>query len=394
MMAVLRKSVLAILIGLVGFGGVFVLSARPSTAQLTCDNPPVNVVGLQQTWDKTDFCRFLYEGIFDEIISGGVPRDGIPPIDNPAFESIEAASAWLQPQSPVIAVELNGVARAYPLAILTWHEIVNDTLGETPVAVTFCPLCNSAVVYVRQVDGVTLRFGVSGLLRNSDLVMWDDVTQSWWQQLTGEAIVGSYVGTTLEALPALVVGFGEFVAQYPAGEVLAIPTGVSRSYGSNPYTLYDSNEAPFLFRGEPDERLFAVERVLGAVIAGEAVAYPFPLLAEQRVVNDTVGGQAVVVFWQTGATSALDQRDIDASRDVGMAAMYSRVLDDGRVLTFSLNGDGAIVDDATGSTWNVFGTATAGELAGTQLFRQLAGPHFWFAWAAFFPETAVFGLEE
>lgn len=377
---------LAIVIGL----GIFWRSESAAVvhAQLSCDDPPIDVSGLTRVWDKTDFCQHQ-EGVFDEIISGGVPRDGIPPIDNPTFESIADASSWLQPQSPVIALEVNGTARAYPLAVLTRHEIANDVIGDEPVAVTFCPLCNSAIVFDRRVEGETLRFGVSGLLRHSDLIMWDDATQSWWQQFTGTGIVGTYTDAQLTILPSQVVSFGAFVEQYPDGEVLQGPRG---GYGTNPYVGYDSSSRPFLFQGQPDDRLFPTERVLAGVIRGEPIAYPFPVLSEEVVINDTVGGQAVVAIWQPGATSALDQASIDESRDVGMAALFSRELD-GQTLTFSVDETGAILDDQTGSTWNVFGTATEGELEGKQLQPQFAFPHFWFAWAAFQPDTLIYGSE-
>jgi hypothetical protein len=380
-----RVTVALVLVVMVG---ITVSRADGTHAQLSCDDPPIDVSNLQRVWDKTDFCTYE-DGVFEEIISGGVPRDGIPPIDNPAFESIEAASAWLQPQSPVIALAIGDTARAYPLAILTRHEIVNDTFGDQPVAVTFCPLCNGAIVYDRRVDGQTLRLGVSGLLRYSDLIMWDDLTQSWWQQLTGTGIVGTYTGTQLTVLPSQVVGFGAFVDQYPDGEVLAPG---DRSYGSNPYVGYDSDSDPFLFLGQPDDRLFPTERVLAGIVGGEPIAYPFPVLAEAIVINDTVGGVDVVALWQPGATSALDQSSIDDSRDVGMAALFARDLD-GQTLTFSVDADGAIHDDQTDSAWNVFGTAVEGELAGSQLRQLFAAPHFWFAWAAFQPDTAVYGLD-
>ena len=353
-------------------------------AQLSCEDPPFDTSRIVQVWNKTDFCQYQ-AGVFDEIISGGVPRDGIPPIDNPTFETIDAASAWLQPQSPVIALELNGTARAYPLAVLTRHEIVNDRIGDLPVAITFCPLCNSAIAFDRRVEGQTLRFGVSGLLRNSDLIMWDDQTQSWWQQFTGTGIVGSYTGVHLDILPSQVVSFAAFTEQYPEGTVLQ---GSGRS--TNPYVGYDSNPDPFLFQGQPDDRLFPTERVLAGVIGGEAIAYPFSVLSELHVVNDTVGGQAVVVFWQPGAASALDQASIDDSRDVGMAALFSRVLE-GQTLTFSVDESGTIHDDQTSSAWNVFGSAVEGELMGSQLQLELSYPHFWFAWAAFQPDTRIYG---
>jgi hypothetical protein len=359
-----------------------------ATAQSSCDDPPFDVTQLAAVWDKTDFCLYQ-EGVFDEILSGGVPRDGIPPIDNPSFDSIDVASEWLQPQSPVIAVELDDVARAYPLAILTRHEIVNDVIGETPIAVTFCPLCNSAVVFDRRVDGQTLRFGVSGFLRNSDLIMWDDVTQSWWQQLIGEGIVGTYAGAQLDIYPAQVVSFGAFVAQYPAGEVLA--RSDSHSYGTNPYVGYDTNTTPFLFQGDVDDRLPATERVLAGWFKEDAVAYPFSILEKVIVINDTLGSEAVVAIWQPGATSALDQSSIDDSRDVGMAALYNRTFE-GQILTFRVDETGAIRDDQTGSAWNIFGTVIEGEMLGSQLKQEFAFPHFWFAWAAFRPDTRVYGL--
>ncbi|MDE2854286.1 MAG: DUF3179 domain-containing (seleno)protein [Chloroflexota bacterium] len=364
-----------------------------SMAQLSCESPPApfDDEGLlknwQRVWNLTDVCKSR-PGVFFEIMSGGVGRDGIPPIDNPQFDDIAAADGWLQPASPVIALEIDGLARAYPLAILTRHEIANDTLNGIPVAVTFCPLCNSAIVFDRRVDGETLRFGVSGLLRNSDLIMWDDKTQSLWQQLTGEGIIGAHTGALLDILPSQLVGYGAFKEQYPQGEVLA-PGG--RFYGNNPYVNYDSSPRPFLFMGALDDRLLATERVLGGTIEGVAVAYPFGELAAAGVINDRVGGREVAALWQPGAFSALDAARIDQSRDVGMAALYERTVD-GQTLSFARVND-AIADAETGSVWNIFGRAVSGELAGQQLRQINAFPHFWFAWAAFYPETILYGYQ-
>lgn len=360
-------------------------------AQLSCTNPPPpfddegTLRRWQSVWDLTDICLGV-EGVFDQILSGGVGRDGIPPIDTPVFDTLAVADEWLQDASPVIAVEVGGLARAYPLAILTRHEIVNDRLGGEPIAVTFCPLCNSAVVFHREVGGDTLRFGVSGLLRNSDLVMWDDLTQSLWQQLTGEGIVGSYTGTLLDLVPSQLVGYAAFKQQYPAGEVLSPG---SRQYGRNPYVGYDSNPRPFLFRGELDTRLRPTERVLGTVQDGIAVAYPFEILARDIVLNDSIGERDAAAFWQPGTYSALDDSLIDRSVDVGMAALFSREWN-GQLLTFQAQA-GRIVDEQTGSEWSIFGRAIAGELAGAELQPLHAFPHFWFAWAAFYPQTTVYG---
>lgn len=360
-------------------------------AQLTCDTPPAPfdrpevLENWQSVWDLMDLCQHQ-EGVFNEIISGGVGRDGIPPIDNPGFDDLELADTWLQAASPVIALEIGGIARAYPLAILTRHEIANDILGDTPIAVTFCPLCNSAIVFDRRVGENVLRFGVSGLLRKSDLIMWDDVTQSLWQQLTGEGIVGAHTGVLLDIVPSQVVGYGAFKEQYPHGEVLSTN---GRFYGANPYVNYDSSSRPFLFFGEPDGRLMATERVLGVTLGDVRTAFPFAALSEARAINDSVGDVDVVAIWQPGAFSALDAASIDLSRDVGMAGLFERTLD-GETLSFRAEGD-AILDEQTGSVWNVFGTAVAGELVGTQLRSINAFPHFWFAWAAFYPDTELYG---
>ena len=335
---------------------------------------------------KTDFESTLVN--LDEVVSGGVPRDGIPPIDDPRFDPV-ASVLDLSDKSPVISLSINGDARAYPLEVLTRHEIVNDVVGDVPVAVTFCPLCNSAIVFDRRVDGALLRFGVTGNLRFSDLVMWDEATESWWQQLTGEAIVGEYIGKKLTFVQSQLISFGLFRERYPEGMVLRGPFGL---YGNNPYRGYDSSPSPFLFARALDERLPAMERVLAADIAGQAVAYPFALLEQAMVINDTVAGQDLVVLWQSGALSALDETLIDASRDVGMALMYDRRLPSGETLTFCLD-VGRFTDVETGSRWNFFGEATEGPLAGTRLRQLHAFPHFFFAWAAFYPDTIVAGMD-
>lgn len=344
-------------------------------------------------WPNTDFCNSSVN--LEEIISGGPPKDGIPAITDPVMESVEAASVWLAPQSPVIMVEIDGEARAYPQALLIWHEIANDTLADVPIAVTFCPLCNSSIVFDRRVDGETLDFGVSGVLRNSDMVMYDRQTESWWQQFLGQGIVGNYNGTLLEMLPSQVIGFGLFAERYPDGLVMSRETGYSRSYGTNPYLGYDQSSDPFLFTGEIDSRLPATEHVLAGTIGEVSMAYPFSVLREERVINDVLGDVPVVVFWQSGLVSSLDASTIDASRDIGTAALYERSLDDGMLLEFIWNADTQTVSDIqTASTWNLFGEAISGDLLGTELQQRVFAPHFWFAWAAFQPNTAIYESEQ
>lgn len=340
-----------------------------------------------ETYDwSTDFSKRIVE--WDEILSGGPPKDGIPSIDDPTFESVDVARDWLTDRDPVILFQHNGDVRAYPLAILIWHEIVNDEVGGLPVAVTFCPLCNASIVFDATIDGVAHEFGTTGRLRNSDLVMYDRVTESWWQQFTGQALIGDYAGQQLDFLVSQVISFGDFAAEFPEGQVLARP-GANRSYGNNPYTSYDSTTGrPFLFDGELDTRLPATERVVGLEIAGDVMAYPFSRVAAAGVLNDEIGGQAIVIFHKAGTASALDSRTISEGRDVGSVAAFARRID-GQTLTFEANGDGTFTDVETGTTWNLLGEGIGGELAGEQLEQVISFDHFWFAWSAFYPETGL-----
>ena len=187
----------------------------------------------RREWPHTDFARHSVN--YDEILSGGPPKDGIPAIDRPSFHPVGDIGD-VAPQEPVISVRIGGEARAYPLRILIWHEIVNDTVGGTPIGVTWCPLCNSSVVFDRRVGGRTLSFGTTGKLRNSDLVMYDRETESWWQQFSGECIVGALLGAQLNLLPDRVESVERFRARFPRGQILVPPDPEGRSYGHNPYT--------------------------------------------------------------------------------------------------------------------------------------------------------------
>ncbi len=353
----------------------------------------------------TDFSKHTVP--YSEIRSGGPPKDGIPAIDAPRFVSVEAADSWLDPVEPVIQIDLpdlDDTARAYPIQILMWHEIVNDTIGGTPVTVTFCPLCNTAIAFAGRVErmegmegeGQALDFGTTGRLRFSNLVMYDRQTESWWQQASGEAIAGELAGAHLDFVAAEMVAWEDFKAAHPDGQVLSRETGFNRAYGNNPYAGYDDvHNPPFAYDGPPTPgELLPMERVLTVERQGEAVAYPYTVLQEAHVVNDTVGARAVVVLWEAGTASALDSRAIAEGRDVGAANAYERVLD-GQVLTFAYEaGDtaegGQMVDQETGSVWNARGEAVSGELAGQQLPPVVAVNHFWFSWAAFSPETRVY----
>lgn len=338
---------------------------------------------------KTDFSTHSVN--LSEISSGGPPRDGIPPIDHPAYVSIANARAWLEPSEPFIAVVRNGKARAYPLQILVWHEIVNDMLDEEPTLVTFCPLCNTAIAFARRLEpgGTVYDFGTTGNLRLSDLVMWDRETESWWQQLTGDAIVGVLTGRVLPSYPAQILGWSSFAELYPDGDVLSRETGFSRSYGQNPYVGYDDiNSSPFLFDGPDDGRFRPMERFVGLVVSADAVAYPLSSPEGARAMNDRVGGQEIVVLHIPGALSAVDQSIIAESRDVGQVGVFDRQLD-GQQLTLTAAGIDRFVDQETGSTWSVTGHAIDGSLAGRQLTPRAHVVVFWFAWAAAYPQTRI-----
>jgi hypothetical protein len=342
---------------------------------------------LELQWPGTDFSRRSVD--LDEIISGGPPKDGIPAIDRPRFVSPAAAAAWLDPREPVIAVTVGDLARAYPLQILIYHEIVNDTLADTPLAVTFCPLCNAALVFDRRLDGRLLDFGTTGLLRKSDLVMYDRQTESWWQQFTGRAIVGELDGATLTQHPAQIVAFAEFRTGHPDGQVLSRETGHDRPYGRNPYRGYDAiDNRPFLFDDPTDPRLPAMERVLAISLGGVDRLYPFALFRDRPLIHDSVAGTPVIVMARHGTLSALDREAIAASRPIHSANAFDRRVA-GRVLEFALR-DGEIVDTASGSRWNLLGQALAGPLAGSRLTPLPGGVHFAFAWLAFNPDSEIY----
>ncbi len=321
--------------------------------------------------------------------AGGPPKDGIPSIDAPSFVSTEAAREWVEPQEPVIALVVEGTARAYPLQILTFHEIVNDRVGGVPVAVTFCPLCYSAIAFKRTLGGEPVEFGVSGLLRKSDLVMYDRKTETLWQQFNGKAIVGDLTGNTLERVPSQIVSFAQFAVAYPEGAVLSRDTGYNRPYGQNPYVGYDDiDKKPFRFRGETDGRLPPMEKVIAISVDGVAKAYPHRVTKEQRVIHDTVSGQPVVVWHDEGAVSALDAQRISESKAVGSTGVFDPRVD-GRTLRFRYE-DGRFVDAETGSTWTITGRAVSGPLDGQQLDRIGHGDYFAFAWFAFKPQTVMY----
>lgn len=259
-------------------------------------------------WPNTDFNSTSVEN-WVEILSGGPPKDGIPALTDPVFISAGDENR-LQPREPVITLEIPGeVPRAYPLRYLMWHEIVNDVVGGVPVSVTFCPLCNSGITFDRRTSAGVLDFGVTGKLRNSDMVMYDRQTESWWQQATGEAIVGALTGTELATLPSWMEGWETFLTRNPDGLVMDQP-GFARQYGANPYVQYDSAARPFLYSGDVPPH--GVQPLARVVRVGDR-AWPLTRLADEGVLSEA----GVTISWAAGQASALDSARIAAGREVG-----------------------------------------------------------------------------
>lgn len=241
----------------------------------------------------------------NEIVGGGPPKDGIPSIDNPKFVSVAEAGKFLNDSEPGIALDISGTARFYPFQILVWHEIVNDTINDQRVLVTYCPLCLSGIVFDPVVQGERVEFGTSGKLWNSNLVMYDRKTNSLWSQILGEAIVGEMTGAQLKVLPSDMVRFGEFKKQYPKGSVLSRDTGAVRFYGQDPYDYYYTTPGTYFPVSKKDDRLRDKDFILGIVINGKAKAYWSEAVKKIGEITDRFEGKTIVAKYE---------KEIDAVR--------------------------------------------------------------------------------
>jgi hypothetical protein len=322
------------------------------------------------------------------VVSGGPPPDGIPPVDEPRF--LPASDVpWLTDDEPVVSLSIGDEHRAYPVQVMVWHEIVNDTVDGMPVSITYCPLCNSALAFDRRRDDRLMTFGTSGKLYLSDLVMYDRQTESLWSQIEGRAIAGVQTGAQLARVPVQTVTWGQWRQAHPDGWVLSRDTGASRDYGRNPYVGYDEEATdPFLFDGEADPRFEPKERVLGLGGAADPVAVPLAALSRARVAELEVAGEDVVVWAVEGLRSALDTADIDQGRAIAATGAFDPTVD-GRRLSFTAADEQTFRDEETGSTWDVLGRAVDGPLEGSRLELAESVDTFWFSWAAFHPKTRV-----
>jgi hypothetical protein len=312
----------------------------------------------------------------DQIVDGGPPRDGIPSIDNPKFVSIQDASKFLQGSELVLSLSINGDTRAYPLQILVWHEIVNDVVGNTPVAVTYCPLCFTSQVFVRDIEEQIVQFGTSGKLYNSNLVMYDRTSNSLWSQALGEGIVGKYAGKKLEKIPFELAYWDDWKKLYPDSKVLSIDTGFGRPYGTDPYGEYYTSSQLIFPVSYHDDRLGLKEVVIGVEHGNTFEAYKLQDLEDKGVINDEINGKAISLFSQYSFMVKAFDRSIDG-----------QTLD----FTYDLHTK-KIKDRQTGSEWNFDGLAVDGQMQGKKLSRLPFDEGFWFSWVAFHPQTEVYSM--
>jgi hypothetical protein len=258
----------------------------------------VLLVAMTATVDGQEKNGFSLAGALvpeDEILSGGPQRDGIPAIDTPRLSSADTAT-FLQPGDRVLGITRNGVGKAYPVAILNWHEIVNDRFDDEPVVVTYCPLCGTGIAYRASAGGQELEFGVSGLLYNSDMLLYDRQTLSLWSQIRRQAITGPMKGEKLQAVPLMHTHWSDWKQRHPETLVLSTDTGYQRDYSRNPYEGYDKTRDLWFPVKAQDERYHPKEPMLGIEIDGHFKAYPFVELEKSGAdVHDTLAGMNIVV---------------------------------------------------------------------------------------------------
>jgi len=371
-----RKIIASVIVIATALAALAVSFQSESTPEITIAN---TIEPVAINFESTEFTIMETNGIkhlipLDKIKGGGPPMDGIPSIDNPVFADLQG-SYFMSDSDTVIGLEINGEAKAYPLFILVWHEIVNDNVGGTPVAVTYCPLCYTNQVFERVIDGQEVEFGTSGKLYNSNLVMYDRLTESYWSQALGIAVKGELSGYKLNLVPFDVITWGDWKTLHPDTMVLTTDTGHIRSYATDPYGNYYT-EPRILFPVEhSDDRMHPKEIILGFNRDDIYKAYKQNDIESNVIINDSIGETPVMLISLYSENSRAFERTIN-----------------GVVLDFEYV-DGKIFDFQTNSEWNYDGFSISGEYQGKQLERMAIEPGFWFEWIAFHPQTLVYGDE-
>ena len=311
----------------------------------------------------------------DEVFDGGPGQDGIPALVYPDLEHAQAIK-YLNDNDLVIGVKIGEEVRAYPHLILDWHEIINDEINGSKFAVTYCPLTGTGIGWDRILNGSETTFGVSGLLYNSNLIPYDRATGSRWSQMLMKSVNGSLIGTTVKTIPVIETSWRTWKLMYPNSKVVSKLTGYSRSYGVYPYGDYKTNNNNFLFPFSPkDSRLPSKERIFGILVDGKAVAFTFNFFSTINIFNTSINDVPVVVFGNKG---------------LNLAFAYERNFN-GNVLEFNLTSNPlpALMRDNFGNIWNAFGEAIEGPDKGAKLKPVISFISYWFAWAAFYPETDI-----
>ena len=336
---------------------------------------------------------FVTDGVkhnipLDEIISGGPPKDGIPPIDNPKFVSVKEAGNFLDDEEPGLGVVIKGEARFYPYQILVWHEITNDTIQGEPVLVTYCPLCATGITFERKISttGEVTTFGTSGKLWQSNLLMYnrtktgEEDKESLWSQVLGEAVVGEFTGTKLRIIISDTIRFGDWKKLHPDTKVLSRDTGSSRPYGTDPYGDYYTSGSIIFPLANQDDRLELKDFVLGIEINNKFKAYESQATARAGVINDELANTKILVVHQPETNTGV--------QEAGVVRMFERTLD-GQTYSFEIKNN-LLFDKETNSQWTFNGEAVSGSLKGSQLKSVSYIPGFWFSWVAVHPETELF----
>ncbi len=359
-------------IALVVLAVSFQVASTPKTIANPIEPVTIDFESTELTIMETNGVKHLIP--LDKIRGGGPPKDGIPSIDNPVFADIQG-SHFMSDSDTVIGLEINGEAKAYPSFILVWHEIVNDNVGGTPVAVTYCPLCYTNQVFERVIDGQEVEFGTSGKLYNSNLLMYDRFTESYWSQALGIAVKGELTGYQLNLIPFDVITWGDWKKLHPDTVVMTTDTGHIRSYATDPYGNYYTEPRIFFPVEHSDDRMHPKEIVIGFNQNNIYKAYKQNDIESNVIINDSIGETPVMLISLYSENSRAFERTIN-----------------GMVLDFEYM-DGKIFDSQTNSEWDYDGLSVSGEYQGEQLERMPIEPGFWFEWFAFHPQTLVYGDE-
>jgi len=317
----------------------------------------------------------------NRVLDGGPGKDGIPALENPEMIS-PAQATYLGPDDLVIGYKVGDDTRAYSHKVLDWHEIINDEVGDQPIAITYCPLTGTGIAWGRELQGTVTTFGVSGLLYNSNLIPYDRATDSNWSQMRLDCVEGTLQGTKIETFPLVETSWKTWLAMYPETKVVSTNTGFSRNYQQYPYGDYRTNHNNIIFPvSHTDNRLSSKDRVLGVIIDGQAKAYFMENFgSETRLFAESFMKKDIIVA---------------GNNDQNWAVAYEATLTDGTELSFTPVQDALpiILEDQLGNHWDMFGQAVSGPNQGERMPKLDAYIGYWFAWAAFYEDINLSGFE-